>query len=193
MENQFIQWNCCQQRRHPRSGTWTSCRPLPRCSWRATPSPPWSWRSGPWFRFEALLWPSIQRRPMQNSPLGCRQGSWEARSSSPAPPWGSYWANPASSCCYRQGCLCTVCRTVSLKSHLSCSHKLTLISRSSRSNKFIKLPFIIVNSIHIEVSRSPETIQALVAHCRFIFAGMWPFVFVYGSANSWDSLDWKIQ
>ncbi len=59
--------------------------------------PGWSSGSGPWFSYEALLWPSIQRRHTQNSSKGCIQRSWEVRSPSPTPLWGSSWANPASS------------------------------------------------------------------------------------------------
>ncbi len=48
-ENQFMQWNCRQQRRQHRSGTWISCRTSPRCSWWGTPLPPWCNGSGLWF------------------------------------------------------------------------------------------------------------------------------------------------
>ncbi len=52
---------------------------------------------------EAFLWPLIQRRPTQNCPKGYNQGSWEARSPSPTPPWGSSGANPLSSYYCGQG------------------------------------------------------------------------------------------
>ncbi len=102
-ENKFSQLNCHQQRRQPWSGTWTSCRSSPRCSWQGTPSPPWSSGSGHRFCCEALLWPLIQRRPTKNCPKGFNQGSWDARSPSPTPPWGSSGANPVSSWYCGQG------------------------------------------------------------------------------------------
>ncbi len=66
----------------------------------------------------------------QNILQGCRQGSWEARSPSHTPPWGSSWANPASSSCCRQGRLCSaLCVGLFPCSYLSLSHKFTYIGR----------------------------------------------------------------
>ncbi len=56
-------YDLSNSKQDPRSGTWTSCRPSPRCSWRGTRSPPWSSRSGPWFSCKAVLWPSFRKAP----------------------------------------------------------------------------------------------------------------------------------
>ncbi len=56
-------YDLSNSKQDPRSGTWTSCRPSPRCSWRGTPSPPWSSRSGPWFSCKAVLCPLFRKAP----------------------------------------------------------------------------------------------------------------------------------
>jgi hypothetical protein len=40
-------------------------------------------------------------------------------------------------------------------------------------------------------AQSLQTITALEASCRFIFAGMCLFVFIYALAHSWDGLGQK--
>ncbi len=71
---------------------------------------------------------------------------------------------------------CALCAGLFPCSYLSCSHQLTRISRSSRSNNFFELPFIIVNGVLIEVSIAHSLIHgksgvkseyypALVAPC----------------------------
>ncbi len=98
IENQDIQWNCCHRRRQPRSWTWTSSMPLPRCPSQGSPSTPSSSGSGPGFFCETLHWPITEKRHTQNSPKGCSQVSWEARPPCPTPPEGSPWSSTASSC-----------------------------------------------------------------------------------------------
>jgi len=90
-----------------------------------TPSPPWSSGSGSWFCCQALLWPLIQRRHKLNSPKGCNQGSWEARSPSPTRVLievsvahnlfhGTSVAKPGDSPCSCSFLLIHLCRNVSV-------------------------------------------------------------------------------
>jgi hypothetical protein len=90
---------------------------------------------------------------------------------------------------------CVLCAGLIPCSYLSCSHQFTWISRSSRSNAFVELPFIIVNGVLIETSIAHSLINGtsgvksefypgLEASCWLIFAGMCTFVFVYCSLQA---------
>ncbi len=98
IENQDIQWNGCHRWWQPRSRTWTSSRPSPRCPSQGSPSTPSSSGSGFGFCCETLHWPITEKRHTQNSPKVCRQVSWDARPPCPTPPGSSRRFSPASSC-----------------------------------------------------------------------------------------------
>ncbi len=87
IENAGILLNCRNRQRRPRSRSKTSCRSSPRCPCRRTPSPPSSSCSCPRYCCKLLRWPLIQVRQTQKSPKDCSQVSWEARLSSPTPPF----------------------------------------------------------------------------------------------------------
>jgi hypothetical protein len=90
---------------------------------------------------------------------------------------------------------CALCAGMFPCSLFSCSHKLTRVSRSSRSNIFVLISFyfrkldsywspIAHSLIQRRPAQGPETLPALVAPCWFIFAGKCTctFLFVYGSS-----------
>ncbi len=97
---------------------------------------------------------------------------------------------------------CALCAELFPCSYLPCFHKLTRISRSSRCNKFVKGPFIIVNSVLIEVSVAHSFIHGTSGVKSEYYPGSCSSLLINLCGNvsfcfclwfSWDSLERKNQ
>ncbi len=182
-DNQFIQWNC---RRQHRSGTWTSCKTSPRCWWQGTPLPPWCNGLGLWFFLEDLLWPLIQRRPLQNSQRITFRGAGSPDlllphlREVPLEPNLRPLAVVGRVAVYAGRWIedFQISDPSSTPSSHSCFGYVQTSLNIAKNVFLLKSPQLIT-TFTVCLAQSPETIPALMASSWFIFAGMCLFVCFY--------------